>query len=100
MAWLPHSSEKGRNQCAEDKRDCLAISAVPFFISAISVCFFRCTALIMGIYLREGEKRMVKIWNVNEFKHREFQAVQAAVDACARAGGGMVAVPEGEVGLP
>ena len=54
----------------------------------------------MGIYLREGEKRMVKIWNVNEFKHREFQAVQAAVDACARAGGGMVAVPEGEVGLP
>lgn len=43
----------------------------------------------MGIYLREGEKRMVKIWNVNEFKHREFQAVQAAVDACARAGGGM-----------
>ena len=43
----------------------------------------------MGIYLREGEKRMDKIWNVNEFKNREFQAVQAAVDACARAGGGV-----------
>lgn len=39
---------------------------------------------------------MDKIWNVNEFKHREFQAAQAAVDACARAGGGMVAVPEGD----
>lgn len=50
----------------------------------------------MGIYLREGEKRMDKIWNVNEFKHREFQAVQAAVDTCVRAGGGMVAVPEGD----
>lgn len=50
----------------------------------------------MGIYLREGEKRMDKIWNVNEFKNREFQAVQAAVDACARAGGGVGAVSEGD----
>lgn len=39
---------------------------------------------------------MDKIWNVNEFKHREFQAVQAAVDACARAGGGVGAVSEGD----
>lgn len=39
---------------------------------------------------------MDKKWNVNEFKHRELQAVQAAVDACARAGGGVVAVSEGD----
>lgn len=39
---------------------------------------------------------MEKIWNVNEFKHKGLHAVQAVVDACADAGGGVAAVPEGD----